>query len=232
MEKLDHKGHRDRLRQTYLQGGIAPLSSVNRLELLLFYAIPRRDTNPIAHQLLDRFGSLDSVLTASVEQLEVVPGMNHNAAILLHLVSDLVAVAQRERTQRQFDNIMHSTSACAEYLVPCFFGERNEAVYLLCLDAKCKLLDCRKLGEGNLNSADISIRRVVETALVRNATTVVLAHNHTSGIALPSREDEATTLRLYQALDAVGVRLADHIIVADNDYVSMADSGFFEKNCR
>ena len=228
-EKNMHAGHRDRLRENYLRGGFAPLSDVNRLELLLFYAIPRRDTNPLAHSLLDAFGSLGAVLGATVDQLASVPGMTKNAAILLHLVSEMGAAAERERVHGQFQNILTTTAMCAEFLVPYFFGERNETVYLLCLDAKCKLLDCRRLAEGSVNAADISIRRIVETALMLNASTVVLAHNHTSGIALPSREDEATTRRIFAALDAVGVRLADHVIVADNDYVSMADNGFFDR---
>lgn len=223
-----HSGHRDRLRENYLRGGLEPLSDVNRLELLLFYGIPRRDTNPLAHRLLDTFGSLSGVLQASVDQLCSVQGMSRNAAILLHLVNELGAACIREQTHREFGNILSTTARCGEYLVPCFFGERNEVVYLLCLDAKCKLLDCRKISEGSVNAADISIRRVVETALLLGASTVVLAHNHTSGIALPSREDEAATRRVYTALDAVGVRLADHVIVADNDYVSMAESGFFD----
>ena len=111
--------------------------------------------------------------------------------------------------------------------MPYFFGERDEVVYLLCLDAKCKVLDCRMLFRGGVNSAGVSVRKIVETALACNATSVVLAHNHTSGIALPSKEDEATTRQIRTALDAVGILLADHIIVADDDFVSMADSGFF-----
>ena len=200
-EKPNHSGHRARLRQTYLRGGIDSLSDVNRLELLLFYAVPRRDTNQLAHALLQEFGSFSAVMGADVARLTKVDGISENAAVLIQLVGQL--------------------SACAE-------RERAETVYILCLDGKCKLLACRKLGEGSINAADISTRKIVETALHHNAVSVVLAHNHPNGICRPSAEDESTTLRIWHALDAVDIQLVDHIIVSGSDYCSMADAGFFE----
>ena len=110
-------------------------------------------------------------------------------------------------------------------MLPFFFGRRFETVFLLCLDAKCKVLCCRELGEGSVNAAGISVRKVVETALSAGASSVVLAHNHPSGVAIPSEEDIQTTQRITSALRAVDITLADHLIVADEDYVSMALSG-------
>ena len=107
-----------------------------------------------------------------------------------------------------------------------FAGEKNEVVYQLCLDRKGKLLVCKKLGEGGVTSADLDIRRLVENALLTGASAVVLAHNHPSGVALPSRDDYAATDRAKTALAVVDVALIDHIIVADGDFVSMADSGY------
>ena len=98
---------------------------------------------------------------------------------------------------------------------------------MVCLDAKCKVLSCKLLFRGSVNSANISIRKIVENALLYNSTSVIIAHNHTSGIALPSKEDHVTTRRIEAALKAVEINLSDHIIVADNDYVSLADNGFF-----
>ena len=223
---VSHDGHRQRLRQRFLRAGLDDFHEINILELILFYAIPRVDTNPIAHRLLDRFGSLAGVLDAPAEELVKVEGIGENAALLLTLFPQ---VSRKYCIQRASPGrILSSTDKCGEYLVPYFFGERHEVVYLLCLDAKCKVLDCRMLFRGGVNSAGVSVRKIVETALACNATSVVLAHNHTSGIALPSAEDEATTLTLRRALDAVGILLADHIIVADDDFVSMADNGFFD----
>ena len=220
-----HTGHRARLKAQFLQSGLDALTDIQVLELLLFYANPRRDTNPIAHRLLNQFGSLSAVLDAPPELLEKVNGVGENAALLLHLVP---CVCRRYLIDRaSYEQVLDSTEKAGAFLVPYFFGARDEMVYLLCLDAKCKVLDCRMLSVGGINTASVSVRKIVEAALACNATSVVLAHNHTSGIALPSREDEATTRQIRTALDAVGILLADHIIVADDDFVSMADSGFF-----
>ena len=108
-------------------------------------------------------------------------------------------------------------------------GEQEEVVWLLCLDGKCKVLDCRLIHRGSMNTAAISVRKVVKTALERNATSVVVAHNHPSGIALASREDRETTRALQTALNAVGVTLVDHIIVADGDFISLASDGMMEQ---
>lgn len=226
--KNPHAGHRKRLRESYLRGGFEALSDVNRLELLLFYAIPRHDTNPIAHALLDHFGSLSAVMDADMEHLLEVDGISESSAILIRLIGQLAAAAEKERVKNRTKGILQTTTQCAEYLLPYFFGLNREVVYLLCMDGKCKVLACKQLGEGSVNAADISIRRIVETALHYNTSSVILAHNHPCGICSPSDEDSATTLRIWQALDAVGIQFADHIIVADSEYYSMAESGFFE----
>ena len=219
-----HKGHRERLKQRFLEDGLDNFTDIQVLELLLFYAIPRSDTNPIAHALLDRFGSLSQVLEADVEELKKVPGIKDHAASLLALVIDLCRYYQVNCAQQT--EILTTLDACGKYLVPRFFGRTKETVFLLCLDAKCKVLCCKELGEGTVNATSISVRKVVETALNANATTVILAHNHPSGVALPSNEDVVTTRRIAAALQAVEIYLADHIVVADGDYVSMVQSGY------
>lgn len=219
----EHDGHRKRLRQRFLQAGIDGFDDLALLELLLQYAIPRKDTNPLAHRLLDRYGNLAAVLEAPARELQNVEGLGEYAAVLLRLVP---AAARRYMVERaHLGEILDTPDRCGEYLVPRFFGERDEVVWLLCLDAKLMARDCRMLFRGSVNAAEITVRKIVETALACNATAVVLAHNHTSGLAIPSREDEQTTRRLRTGLDAVGIRLADHIIVAGEDFVSMADSG-------
>ena len=218
-----HKGHRERLKQRFLEEGLDNFTEIQVLELLLFYAIPRSDTNPLAHALLEHFGSLSQVLEADVEELKKVPGIGDHAATLLALVIDLCRYYQV--TCAQQTEILTTLDACGKYLVPRFFGRTRETVFLLCLDAKCKVLCCKEIGEGSVNTAAISVRKVVETALSANATTVILAHNHPSGIAVPSNEDIQITQRIAAALSAVEIHLADHIVVADGDYVSMVQSG-------
>lgn len=226
-----HDGHRKRLRERFLNEGLDNFDELQVLELLLFYSIARQDTNPIAHALLDRFGSLSHVLEAPPEELKKVPGIGDNTAAFVSFVTALSRYYLVNRAASSA--ILTSIEACGTYLLPRFYGRRNETVFLLCLDAKCKVLCCKEVGEGSVNSAAVPIRRIVEMALGANATSVVLAHNHPSGIALPSDEDIQTTRRLAMALDAVEINLVDHIVVADDDFVSMAQSGqYHPDDCR
>lgn len=220
-----HDGHRQRLKDRFRREGLDHFDEHQVLELLLFYCIPRKDTNPIAHALIQRFGSLSQVMEAPVEELEKVPGMGAGAATFLSLITAVGRYYLVNRTSQT--EILRTIEQCGEYLVPFFYGKRNETVYLLCLDAKCKVLCCREVGEGSVNSANVSIRKIVEVALNANATTVILAHNHPSGLALPSAEDVQTTRQVAMALDAVEVTLADHIVVADDDYVSLVQSDYY-----
>jgi DNA repair protein RadC len=219
-----HDGHREKMRQRYLKTGLDSFADHEALELLLYYAIPRQDTNPIAHALMERYGSLSAVLKAPVEDLQKVPGIGESAAILLNLVPQLNTKARLSDAERE--TVLNSPESVGNFLLNRFAEERNEVVYQLCLDRKGKLIACKRLGEGGVTSAELDIRRVVENAILTSASAVILAHNHPSGIALPSRDDYIATDRVKAALQTIGVELVDHIIVADGDYVSMAHSGY------
>ncbi len=222
-----HDGHREKMRRRFLSGGLEQFADHEALELLLYYAIPRRDTNPIAHALMDRYGSLSAVLAAPVEDLQKVEGIGESAAILLKLVPRLCAKARLADADRQ-ELVLNTASRAGAYLLERFYGEQNEVIYQLCLDRKGKLLACKKLGEGSIASAALDVRKLVENAILHSASSVVLAHNHPSGIASPSVEDYAATDRARNALETIGVALADHIIVADGDFVSLAETGYLE----
>ena len=221
-----HDGHRQRLKERFLREGLDNFDEVNVLELMLFYCIPRSDTNPLAHTLLDHFGSLAQVLDANVEELEKVPGVGHSVATYLHLMTEVGRYYQIKRSEP--GEIMRSIEQCGKYMLPYFFGREHETVFMLCLDAKCKVICCKKVGEGSVNSANIPVRRVVEMALGVNATTVVLAHNHPSGLAIPSADDVQTTLSIAKALETVEIILADHIVVSKDDFVSIVQSQYYQ----
>ncbi|MBE6934043.1 MAG: DNA repair protein RadC [Ruminococcaceae bacterium] len=229
-EKI-HSGHRQRLKKRFLEEGLDHFDDHQVLELLLFYCIPRQDTNPIAHALLEHFGSLAQVMEATPAELQKIEGMGESSAAFLALLNAFCRYYFVRRTSSGVS--LNTIEQCGTYLIPFFYGRRNETVYLLCLDAKCKLLCCKEVGEGSVNSAAVPIRRIVEMALGANATSVVLAHNHPSGMAIPSDEDQLTTRKLAVALSAVDIELVDHLVVADDDYVSMRQSHFYHPDeCR
>ena len=218
-----HDGHRKRLKTQFLIHG-EDFHDHQLLELLLCYAIPQGDVNDLAHALLDQFGSLAGVFDALPPSLTRVDGVGEHTAVRLKLIPKL---AGRYSTIRSSPgDILASSRAARDYLLPYFqTGPRNEMVYLVCMDAKYKVLGCHKLGEGTVNAADITPRRVVELALAHNASAVLLAHNHVSGLALPSNADLLTTETLARVLREVGVELADHLIFTEDDMVSLKDSG-------
>ena len=217
-----HDGHRQRKKQQYAREGLERFADHEVLELLLYYAIPRRDTNETAHRLLERFGSLEGVLRAPAAELQQVEGVGESAALLLRLVPD---VMRRAHSHPPAEKIFNSVDASGSFFLELLEGQRREVLYEACLDAKGKLLTCRQISAGSVDATMLSIREVVETALHADASGVVLAHNHPSGIALPSVADQQLTLQAKQALETMGIRLVDHIIVADGDFVSMAASG-------
>ena len=226
-----HAGHRQRLKERFLRDGLDHFEEHQVLELLLFYGIPQRDTNEIAHELIRKFGSLSKVLEATPEELSEVKYVGDNVTTLFQLITAVARYYQVNCAMRE--EILTSIDACGRYLVPFFYERQNETVFLLCLDAKCKVLSCEKVGEGSVNSAGVPVRKIVELALKANATSVILAHNHPSGLAIPSGEDIQTTRRVAMALDAVEIGLVDHIIVADSDWVSLSQSGLYRQSeCR
>ncbi len=219
-----HDGHRERLKQRFLDNGLDTFSDHNILELLLFYVLPRRDTNMIAHRLMQRFGSLSGVLDAPVQELTEVEGIGKNAACYLKLFSQVARVYFNDKLK---DGIVLDTAEkVGEYLIPKYVGIMHEMVLLVCLDSKGKVLSCTAVMEGTINATQVSVRKIVETAVRNNAASVILSHNHPSGLAIPSRDDIATTKKIEQALALINVTLVDHIIVADNDWVSLRDSAY------
>ena len=217
-----HDGHRQRKKTQFLQQGLESFADHEVLELLLYYAIPRRDTNELAHRLLQKFGTLRGVLQASTEELQQVEGVGENAAVFLTL---LPAVASRLQQETFRDRVLNSVESAGAFFLYLLASERREVLYQVNLDVKGKLLNYRRLSSGTAAMTPVSVREVVENALHADASRVLLGHNHPSGVALPSEEDRQVTLQIQQALSTMDIILSDHIVVADGDFVSMAASG-------
>lgn len=221
-----HNGHRDRLRKKFLDNSFDSLEIHEVLELMLYYAIPRKDTNPIAHRLIDSFGSISAVFDAPIDKLKE-QGISENCAIYLKLMPQICRIYMEDK-HNNADKIIDIDNI-GEKLKHKFVGRDYEAVVLLLLDSKHKEVFCGVISKGSVSACEVYVRKIIELAVQYNAKFAVLSHNHPSGLALPSNADIATTKKVYQALRLIDVVLIDHIIVADDDYVSLKESGFMDE---
>ena len=226
-----HLGHREKLRQRFIrENGLDHFEDHQILELLLFYANPRGDTNPTAHALLEQFGSLKGVLEARPEMLMTVPGVKETAATLISMVVPLTRVWNR-CAMTEPDRIGNSREA-EKYCLSILAGHRSERFYVVSLNAKCQVLGRRMISEGSLSEVSAYPRIVMEAALNHNAHSVLLCHNHPGGTCAPSPEDIASTLQLQRLLNGVGILLLDHIIVANENTYSMVQHGDIDYRVR
>ena len=226
-----HDGHRDRMREKYVTYGLDMFEAHEVLEMILYYAIPRRDVNALAHEILNHFGgSLDRVFHSSFAELESINGVTHNVAVLLKLFYDVPYRADRERVKQiQF---LNTWTEIGDYLKPFFEEFDHEVVVILALDGKRKILFCRKMFEGTLSRASVNMRSLLQSLALSEAVYAVVAHNHPSGNAMPSLDDFKTTQQISDILYAFGISLVDHLIFADHDYVSFAQTGYLPSALR
>lgn len=222
-----HKGHRERLKSRFLKEGLDAFEDHQVLELLLFQAIPRIDTNPVAHLLIKRFGSLSAVLEADPHDLAAVEGVGQSAASFLSMIPQI--------TRRYFlDRVRHvrrpltTSEAAAEYLVPIMAGRAEEVFYVICLDSQLRVLYPALVSEGTVKDAAVHPRHVVEAAIRHKASSVLLAHNHPGGGTKPSNHDIKLTGRLVQALGSIDIKVVDHVIVAGDQIYSFAREGVMQ----
>lgn len=226
MQKADHSGHRARMKKKLLEQGIDMFAPHEVLEILLYYAIPQRNTNDIAKNLIARFGSLSAVLDASMDMLKRA-GLTEHQALYLKLFPNVTRLYLVDKHHNPAKVIKQDS--IPRYIIDRFIGmEEEEHVFLLLMDQKGKELYSGMIAHGDFNSVSISIREIVTLALNYGATSCILAHSHPSGCALPSQQDVRLTFELMDALALVKVNLLDHFIVADHDCVSMAESGLFD----
>ncbi len=221
-EKNNHQGHRKRLKDRFLREGLDNFEIHNILELLLFFGIPYKDTNDIAHELLNKFGSLSGVFDAPYEELMNVSGIGENVATLIKMISPLSRKYMEDKLNEKA--VLDSCDAVGEYLVAKYRFRQDELFSMVCLDQSSRLIGWEQISSGTINITAVNTRKAIEAAMKTSANAVVLAHNHPNGLAVPSSDDIRSTQELVDALGVIGVRVLDHIIIAGEDFVSLASS--------
>ena len=219
-----HQGHRKRMRERFLKTSLNGYQPHELLEILLYYGIPRVDTNPIAHELLNTFGSLRGVLSAEPDQLKRVRGMTEPAVCLITL---LRAMYEYDIAEQNTGKELASFATFCDYFAELYRFEQREVVRAAFLDEHLHLLECAVIGEGHPSAAELSVRRLTERAYAAGSNVVVLAHNHPQGSAAPSDTDIAVTRQLAGVLQACGISLVDHIIIGGGEAASLREAGVF-----
>lgn len=227
MDKKLHDGHRQRVKERFLNQGLDGFEDHQVLEMLLFYCIPMKDTNELAHKILREFGSLAHLFESHPGEIRRKCSVSENTAIFLSLIPSL---SRRYFKGKWGDKpVVSGSTAAGQFAVSLFAGRTYEAFYVLCLDARNKVNHAALVHEGTINEAPVYPRLIVETALRHQANSVILAHNHPGGSLLPSAADLDVTDRIRTALEAISIRVVDHIIVAGEGYYSFAEKGLMAR---
>lgn len=214
-----HKDHRKRVKKRFLNTGFESFEKHEMLELLLYYSIPRKDTNAIAHRLIDTFGSLSAVFDAPVEKLCEVDGISEHTAVLIKMIPQLAReyAADIDLDKKSFSDYFE----LGEFFVSKFLGETKEKLYAAFFDNGMHMLDCIKLSEGNTNSTDANIRSLSYNAIRLDCSFVALAHNHPNSLPIPSVEDLDVTKACRLALKLVDVELVEHYVVSGGRFMGV-----------
>ncbi len=207
-EKGLHDGHRERVRKRFMENGLDGFFDHQVLELMLFYCIPRKDTNDMAHILLNKFGSFSAVLDAPFESL-LDCGISSNAAVFIKLIPSLCSRYYQDSYHQKNDD----SKSMEEFILPHFIGQNEEQLFLVLLDAKGKRVFSYVVSRGTKSEASVNIQKIVQLGVQHDASCAIVAHNHPNGVNLPSKNDIDMTLRLQRALRNVGIVLFDHYII-------------------
>jgi DNA repair protein RadC len=219
-----HAGHRTRMRERYLKdGGLDSFAEHQVLELLLYYCIPRRDTNELAHKMISKFGNLYSLMDAHPKEIVKSCNVSENTAILISMIPKLAKRYFQSKWEK--NTRLVSSQTAGRYLMDLFAERNTEAFYLLCLDAQRRLNYAALVSEGTVDETAVYIRNMVQHALLHNAVCVVLSHNHPGGSVTASGSDIEATRQIIRTFELLEINVLDHIIVAGNSYFSFAENG-------
>lgn len=218
-----HENHRARMQARVDRDGLESLAEHEALEYLLFLAIPRKDTNELAHRLIQHFGDFCKVMEADQDELMRVEGIGPKSA---RVVATVMAFGRYYQLKKRKDRVaLNHTKAAVEYVRPLFLGSQNELLYLILLDDQCRPVRDLRIAEGVPNRVHIDTRKLLRDVARTDATCGLLAHNHPTGLALPSEADLIATLGVMQTLAPLGVSIIDHIIIAGEEFCSMRERG-------
>ena len=226
--KNPHAGHRKRMRERYVQNGFSGWAEHEILEFILFDVIPRRDTNKMAHEILDRFGSIENMLKAPAQDLTGIKGIGIKTATRIHSQEKIYNFG-KNRNKHSKQNF-YDDEKPEKLFLPLFEDINREVLYMVCLDSKNRIIRCDLIFEGNFESVNLDVGSMVRIAVTSDAHHVVLAHNHPSGFLVPSESDIVATKIIKSAMELVGVVLKEHIIVADGKCRGMMSDYPFKSN--
>lgn len=227
MEKKLHEGHRQRVKTRYLSEGLDAFEDHQVLEMLLFFCIPMKDTNELAHKMIHEFGSLAGLFEANPKDICNRCKVSENTAILVSLIPSLA----RRYSKDKWGNkpVLNTSIKAGEYTMSLFAGRTYENFFVICLDSQNRVNYASLVHEGTINEAPVYPRLIVETALRHQANSVILAHNHPGGSLEPSTADIDVTKKIVTAIEAISIKVMDHIIVAGDKYYSFAEKGLMGK---
>lgn len=215
-----HSGHRERLKKRFLETGFSGFNEHQIMELLLFYAYPRVDTNNKAHELINKFGSIPGIFNASYDELTKNGLLTESAAVLIKIILGIIPIY----SSTQSKGMEYNDSAKLKTLFePHFIGLDHEELHLACLDSQLRLIDYQVISRGGLTSSNIDVRRLVEVALAAKSSNVAIAHNHPNAPSKPSSEDIHFTRNLNMVLRFMNINMTDHIIVGEKGSFSVRD---------
>lgn len=228
LAEIGREGHRERMRQAYLCGDMENAPAHNLLELFLSIIIPRKDVKQLSYDLINKFGSLEAVFSASPYELMTVKGIGESTAIALSLVDKFYTKINVDK-----NNSIHrfkSMDECYDFCRNLLKNEKNEKVYIITLTSLLSVINCYKVGEGSVLSSNVDMKSILTYTIKDNAAYVLITHNHPNGSPHPSGEDASFTVKLKDMLETINVKLFDHIIVSGEDAISLKHSSDYRLN--
>lgn len=225
-----HDEHRKRMREKCIKHGAASFQTHELLEMMLYYCIPMKDTNPLAHKLLNEYGSLSMLLDADIRDMQRRCEVTERTALFFTILSEMMKRCKQERWSDR--EVLNTTQLAGEFAVSLLAYEKQECFYAILLDAQSRLINATLISRGTVDEAYIYPRLIVEAAIRYSATGVILAHNHPGGSIKPSFSDIEATVNVIAALNAIGIFVIDHFIVAEDKFISMSDIGLVKNKIK